>query len=139
MRQRLLMAAAAVVIMTLVCSGLSAKQGLKQIPKGVWGGPGIRIQVENGSASIEYDCASGTMSGALKLDRKGRFKLSGTHTREHGGPIRLDRPPTNQAARYTGWTDGKKMTLVVTLAETNDQVGTFTLERGQTGRIHKCR
>jgi hypothetical protein len=139
MCKRIVGVALAILIVFSVCSGLVAKPRSRQIPNGSWGGPGIRIEIQGGSATIEYDCANGTIEGPLKLDRSGKFKLSGTHIREHAGPVRVDQPLQNQPARYSGWTDGRKMTLVVTLANTKEEVGTFTLLRGQTGKIRKCR
>ena len=106
---------------------------------GSWGGPHIQMQVNNGSATIEYDCATGTIKGPLKVDSRGRFSLLGTHVREHGGPIRLGEDRSGVPARYTGWTDGKTMKLTVTLTSTKTDVGTFELTHGAIGRIRKCR
>ncbi len=40
---------------------------------------------------------------------------------------------------YTGWTDGKRMTLTVTLPNRKESVGTFNLTLGGRGRVFKCR
>lgn len=112
---------------------------LKNIPDGSWGGPHISVQVANSSATIEYDCANGTIRGPLKVDSRGRFNLPGTHVREHGGPIRSDENRTARPARYTGWTDGQRLTLTVTLTDKNETIGTFNLKRGSEGRVFKCR
>ena len=111
---------------------------MQNIPAGTWGGPSIRIQINGDTATVEYDCANGTIKGPLKFDRNGKFSLMGTHVREHGGPIRENEVRSSQPARFTGWTDGKKMTLTVTLTDANQQIGTFTLVRGHEGRLHKC-
>src|SRR6267142_2154282 len=103
---------------------------MQTIPTGMWGGQSIRIEVAGNSAKVEYDCANGRIAGPLKLDSKGKFSLMGTHTREVG-PIRVDAPRDGRPARFTGWTDGNKMTLTVTLTENNQDLGTFTLERGR--------
>jgi hypothetical protein len=112
---------------------------MQTIPAGTWGGQHIRIEIANGTATIEYDCANGTINGPFNLDRKGKFSLSGTHVRERPGPLRIDQPRQGQPARFTGWTDGKKMTLTVTLANDNQDLGTFELAYGNPGRIRKCR
>lgn len=110
----------------------------KTIKAGTWGGQHIQMNVANGSASIEYDCATATIDGPLKIDRRGRFDLRGTHTVEHPGPTRDER---NQGApaRYSGWTDGKRMKLTVTLVDSKTTIGTFDLTFGSQGRVFKCR
>jgi hypothetical protein len=111
---------------------------MQNIKSGTWGGEGIALDVEDGSATVEYDCANGKINGPLKLDDKGQFVLSGTHVREHGGPIRRDEVRTGLAATYSGCTDGKRMTLRVTLTNSKEVVGDYELEYGRTGRIRKC-
>jgi hypothetical protein len=88
--------------------------------------------------SLEYDCAHGKIGQPFVADSAGRFDLAGTHTREHGGPIREGEEADTHPARYTGTTDSRTMTLTVTLTDSNEKVGTFTLTRGQAGRIVKC-
>jgi hypothetical protein len=111
----------------------------RSIANGAWGGPHIHMQVANGSATIEYDCGNGTISGPLRVDSRGRFSLVGKHVQEHGGPTRIDEDRSGVPARYTGWTDGKMMKLTVTLVDSKTEVGTFELTRGGEGRIRKCR
>lgn len=110
----------------------------RTISDGTWGGQHIQIVVANGSATIEYDCANGKISGPLKLNSRGRFDLRGTHMAEHGGPVR-EESEQGQPAHYTGWIDGKKMKLTVTLTNSKTEIGTFELTRGSEGRIFKCR
>jgi hypothetical protein len=112
---------------------------VQTIPNGTWGGPSIRIEINGSNATVEYDCANGTITGPLTMDRAGKFSLRGTHAREHGGPVRIDEESRGEPARFSGWTDGKKMTLTVTLANSNQDIGTFKLVRGQDGRLRKCR
>ncbi len=112
---------------------------MNQIPNGTWGGLHIRVEVENGSATIEYDCANGKIDGPLNLDSRGHFSLSGTHIREHGGPIREGEKADAHPARYTGSIDGERMTMTVTLTDSEETVGTFTLDHGKQGRVWKCK
>jgi hypothetical protein len=88
--------------------------------------------------SLEYDCAHGRIDQVFAADREGRFDLRGTHTREHGGPIRDDEEPDTHPARYSGTTDGSTMLLTVTLLDSGEHVGTFKLTRGRAGRILRC-
>lgn len=111
----------------------------RRIAPGAWGGQHISMQVSESSATIEFDCAHAQIDGPLVTDRRGRFDLKGTYAREHGGPVRDNEQSAGQPARYTGWTDGKKMTLTVTLAGQKEAIGTFNLARGTEGRLFKCR
>lgn len=112
----------------------------RTIANGSWGGQHIQMSVSHGSATIEYDCANGTITGPLKIDSRGRFELRGIHHVEHGGPVRIDEKQSGgEPAKYTGWTDGKKMKLTVTLVNSKTEIGTFELTRGDAGRVFKCR
>ena len=75
---------------------------------------------------------------AFVVDSVGRFALDGTHTREHGGPIRSEEKPEKLPARYTGTVVGDAMTLTVSLTSSKAVVGTFTLTRGRLARVFKC-
>ena len=110
---------------------------MQRIPTGVWGGDHINIEVGSKSASIEYDCAHGTIEGPLVLDASGRFNLRGTHTPERGGPIRADEQPRSQPAKFVGSISGNKMTLTLKLEGFDDE--TFTLEKGKQGELFKCK
>lgn len=112
---------------------------MMNIADGTWGGLHIVVEVENGAATIEYDCAHGSIDGPLTLDSEGRFNLSGVHVREHPGPIRVDMKPNSHEAQYTGSVDGAKMNLTVKLTGSNEELGTFTLEHGKYGRLWKCK
>ena len=132
----------AALVFSLTCfvlfsSGMTHKT--QRMLNGAWGGDHIRLEVTGRSATIEYDCANGTIDGPLVVDGRGNFKLSGTYVREHGGPIRREESRNARRARYSGWTDGKKMTLTVVLSDPNETVGTFTLIRGNEGRAWKCK
>jgi hypothetical protein len=111
---------------------------MNTIEKGTWGGPHIQLDVTDGGASVQYDCAHGTIDERLTLDAAGRFDVRGTHAREHGGPVRIDEKESREAARYAGRVEGETMTLTVTLADSKEPLGTFTLKRGQTGRLFRC-
>jgi hypothetical protein len=57
------------------------RKKMQNIPAGIWGGQHIKIEVDGPAATVEYDCAHGTISGPLKLDSQGKFSLTGTHVR----------------------------------------------------------
>ncbi len=110
---------------------------MQRIPSGLWGGDHIRIEVGAKSATVEYDCAHGTIAGPLALDSQGRFNLHGTHTPERGGPVRADESARSQAATYSGSISGDKMTLTLKISGNEDE--TFTLEKGKEGELFKCK
>jgi hypothetical protein len=131
----------ALVLIATFSSTESSARGRKhyRLAQGTWGGAHISVEVGESSATIEFDCAHGQINGPLVTDRRGRFNLKGTFSPEHGGPVRNDEQSTDQPVRYTGWTDGKKMTLTVTLAGQKQAIDTFNLALGGGGRVFKCR
>lgn len=110
-----------------------------RVAAGTWGGAHVRLDVREGGGALEFDCAHGEISEPFATDAGGRFDLSGTYTRESGGPIRIDHPPTARPARYSGRVEGRTMTLSVKLADDAQTLDAFTLTRDSEGRIWKCR
>ena len=119
-------------------STASSTQNARALANGVWGGQGISLEINDGGAEINYDCAHGTITGKVIPDREGKFAAKGFHVREHGGPVREEEDKTGQPVTYQGSIAGETMTLAVVLSETKETVGTFSLTRGKTGRIRKC-
>ena len=115
-----------------------AKQTTTRVATGTWGGEHVRLQVTEAGATVEYDCAHGTLAGPLALDAHGRFSVAGTYARE-GGPVRANAAPTGQPASFKGRVQGRTMTLTATLTDKGQDVGTFTLTQGSEGRLWKCR
>jgi len=111
--------------------------GSAVIENGTWGGKGIVLDVADGVATVEYDCAHGTIE-RLEPGRDGGFEARGTHTVESFGPTRAG-GESARPARYTGRVSGDTMTLTVTLADTQEPVGTFSLGRGRRTRLVKCK
>jgi hypothetical protein len=126
------------LVLLMAFSTAGRPRRMQRVLSGTWGGQHISMEVDGGSASIEYDCARGTIDGPLTLDTKGRFTWRGNHYREHGGPVRRDEPSNSQAAIYKGWIEGDTMTLTVSLENSDESLGTYTLKRGSSGRVFKC-
>ena len=116
----------------------SAGGGTKKVAAGSWGASGIAMEVAESGATIEYDCARGTISGPLVLDADGRFDVKGRHFREHGGPVREGEESNGQPVRYTGQVSGDTMTLEVKPEGSDTAIGSHTLVHGRSGRIRKC-
>jgi hypothetical protein len=125
------------VLLAIACGGTDPTGPATSL-EGHWGGEHVALNVTTDSATIEYDCAHGTIDEPLNLDADANFLALGTYTRESPGPIRLDEPPERHSARYQGNVAGSKMTLFVTLIDTGETVGTFNLEFGNLGRVFKC-
>jgi len=126
-----------VLIVLAACVVVAKTQKMNRIATGVWGGQHISMKVGAKSAAIEYDCASGMIDGPLLVHSDGTFNLPGTHTMQRGGPIRADDNPTAHPARYTGSIKGHTMTLTLRIGD--EDVETFTLEKGKAGELFKCK
>ncbi len=120
------------------CSGAAASGESRRVAAGSWGAMGIAMTVTETGARIEYDCAHGAISEPLLLDADGRFDVKGLHFREHGGPVREGEESRGDPVRYTGQVTGENMDLTVKPEGSDTPIGSHTLVRGKTGRIHKC-
>jgi hypothetical protein len=106
-------------------------------PIGTWGSSGLNLTIGAASAVLEFDCAHGSIDQPFTVDSAGRFDLAGTFVAESPGPIGPGPLPTH-LARYSGTTDGRAMTLTITLADTGQVLGPYRLTLGQAGRVVKC-
>lgn len=106
--------------------------------RGTWGGRSISMEVTDEGAEIEFDCAHGRISEKIAPNGEGKFEVKGTFARERGGPERIGEN-YDQPAVYRGSIKEKTMDLRIELTRNNEDLGTFTLTQGSTGRIHKCR
>lgn len=105
--------------------------------RGTWGGQSIAMEVGEGGAEIEFDCAHGRIAEKIAPDGGGKFEAKGVFERERGGPQRMGEN-NEQPAVYRGSIKEKTMTLSIELTRNNEDLGTFTLTQGSTGKIHKC-
>lgn len=116
----------------------TAVQQEGRMTKGTWGGDHISMEVTEEGAEVEFDCAHGTISEPLRVDREGKFSAKGTHVRERVGPIRVGNDDKGEPVIYSGTTDGKTATFTITNSATDEVIGTFSLTLGKRSRIHKC-
>jgi hypothetical protein len=133
-RLRIAIALAAIVLATGACS----ESAVAPVLAGEWGGEHIGLVITASGGALEYDCAHGTIDTPIDVGAGGRFIASGTHTFEHGGPVREGETTDLHAAEYRGRIRGGTMTLTVTLTDTTQTIGTFTLLRGGNPMVFKC-
>lgn len=111
----------------------------EKLAHGVWGGQHIRAEVTDSGATIEFDCAHGTIDQPIILDVKGRFDVQGKFTTERGGPTRRDEESNDRLVHYVGQLKEQALSLTITDAGTKETIDSFTLTHGSDGRIMKCR
>ena len=105
---------------------------------GDWGGSHLGLVASATGADLEYDCATGKIAEPIRPDRSGLFVVVGEHYPGHGGPIRVDEELVKRPARYAGQVRGDTMTLTVTLSDTYEVLGSFTLVLGRSPHVFKC-
>jgi len=127
----------AMCVLAMALAACSSTTSPDAIVSGTWGGDHALLEITATGAAIEFDCAHGTLSVPLTLNR-GAFDVTGDYVQEHGGPIRSDETVDRQPARYTGTISGNTMTMLVRLTATGQDRGTYTLVRGASGRVFKC-
>jgi hypothetical protein len=128
----------AALITTLAYMVSCSPTAPSRVTAGTWGGDHVRLDVTAVGATLEYDCAHGTIDEPLAPDRGGRFSATGTHVFEHGGPIRVDETPNRHPARYDGQVSGDTLQLTVTIVDTQQGLGVFTLRLAALSRLTKC-
>jgi len=135
---RVMRRAAILPIVVLIAAAAQCSTGVPEGLIGEWGGEHAGLIATAERATLEYDCASGTMDVPVRTDGDGRFEARGEHTRGHGGPVRDDEVPDRHPALYVGRIRGDVMTLTVTMTDLKETVGTFLLVRGAPPRVFKC-
>jgi hypothetical protein len=106
------------------------------VTAGQWGGEGVSMTVTANGAHIEFSCAHADIAQPITVDASGQFNVTGTYVQEHGGPSLPDEK--GRPARFTGTTDGTKMSMTVTYTDDNSTVGSWTLVFGAPGKVVKC-
>jgi hypothetical protein len=104
----------------------------------VWGGEHIELSLTKVGGTLEFDCANGTLAKPLTVDSQGKFRASGTYTRESPGPTMREGNPA-ASATYSGSLVGGTMRLHIVAGTNKEVVGDFVLIRGESGRVMKCR
>jgi hypothetical protein len=105
---------------------------------GPWGGDHIRVEVVANGATVEYDCARGTIDEPIVIGKGAHFSARGTYTFEHRSSRRGDDPADRHPARYSGRMVGDVMELTVTVTDKRQRFGTFMLFLRHPAHLVKC-
>jgi hypothetical protein len=104
----------------------------------VWGGEHIEIEFTKDGGTVEFDCATGTITKPLTVDAHGKFRAGGTFTRERPGPTMRDGNPA-LVATYSGSIVADTMHLHIVAGANKEITEDYILVRGQPGRVMKCK
>ena len=108
------------------------------IAQGMWGGDGIEMTVTASGATIDFGCDAGTIDEPLIASDNGRFSVRGTYSFGIGGPRAAGEAARVHAARYEGTSDGRRMTLNISLPDLSRSAGQFRLELARHGSLERC-
>lgn len=103
---------------------------------GDWGGMHVALRLTPAGGTLDYDCAHGTI-GPVLVGTGGHFTAEGTHTPEHGGPVRAGEVLPSWPVRYDGTIAGGRMTLRGSV-QNGVTLGPFELRRGAQPTIFRC-
>jgi len=124
----------AALVALAACSGGGAAFRPGPLAAGTWGGDNAGLIASDTSAHVHIGCTLGTVHQAIVIDPGGRFDVPGVYNVTaypvYRGP---DHP-----ARFTGWSDGRVMSLSVTLTDTAVSLGPVQLVFGQDPKMGPC-
>ncbi len=107
-------------------------------PEGNWGGEGLLVQVTAQGATLEFDCATGTIDVPFVWASDGSFRLTGTFTLGTGGPVMEGHEPEPQPAVYSGQVTGDRMRIGGTFGDDDTPIGPHTVRKGQNELLRRC-
>jgi hypothetical protein len=123
-----------------------ALAGCTQIPRlgpptpltGTWRSIAAEMTLTVQGGSIQFGCASGTISAPVLVNTQGEFRVDGTYTQGSGVPPPPNSPPpAPQPTVYSGKVSGNTLTFSF-----QTQGGTLsspiTLERDGTSQVIYC-
>lgn len=115
----------------------AASQGYGPPLTGDWGGRGINLTLTSTGGTLAYDCAAGTLTGAVRPNDNGEFTATGTHQAFTPGPQNADAKDGSVAAHYVGSVSGATMILQVQPAGA-DRMTSYTLTQGRHAKLVRC-
>jgi hypothetical protein len=109
----------------------------RTVPEGSWGADGAGVTVTRDGVRLFFDCAHGSIDGAVALDADGRFDARGVYVKESPGPTRPG-ASDGEPVRYVGRIDGDAMTLSILRPGSDQPVGNFRLQKSRLPRVREC-
>jgi hypothetical protein len=104
---------------------------------GLWGGNHVTLEISDQGATLEFDCATGSISEPILLDSAGSFDVTGSYTRQGPGPVRQAKQ-RDDGAHYSGTVTDQTMTLTVRLEGSSAPAINLSLTRDKQGKLWKC-
>jgi hypothetical protein len=108
-------------------------------PANVWGGNAVVMTVGDEGATLEFECAKGTITERLRLNSGAKFRAKGTYDAEHAGPTLRDEDSRAVDAVYSGTVENHRMRLQVLLSGQKRPTHTYELVRGHYGNLTRCK
>lgn len=104
---------------------------------GRWGGQGISVLVSDTQVTLDFNCASGTISKKVILSNN-LFLEKGTYTQNSGNmPINAILPEP-QIVQYEGNLSGSNLSLVIKSEDGNTIIGEYMIVKNESGKIIRC-
>jgi hypothetical protein len=123
----------AALVLSAACARGHALPGL--LPLGTWGGADAALIVSADGVHVHLGCTKGDIAGRVPVDAAGAFTASGLHN--------VDAFPVDRGivhpARYDGRLhDDDRLTLDVTLLDTDQHLGSAEVFLGREPRMRNC-
>jgi hypothetical protein len=126
------------IALALLIAGAAAcgrhAERLALVPLGTWGGEDAALIVSQDGAHAHIGCTKGDVKGTIPLDADGRFAVDGSYN--------VDAFPVDRGilhpARFTGATDGRSLTFMVRLTDTDQTIGPATVTWGVEPHMRTC-
>ncbi|HRK74847.1 MAG TPA: hypothetical protein PLL64_11265 [Rhodothermales bacterium] len=105
---------------------------------GEWGSSQLALIVTQTGAIMEFGCATGTLDKPIKADKNGQFSVPGTYTPGSGVPPPEGYVPPVYPILVTGQISGQTMTVTITRADQQSEIGRFIVSKGTPAKLQKC-
>lgn len=105
--------------------------------EGQWGGEQVQLVLDASGGRIETDCASGTLTGPIRLIGPVSFLASGTFEQHQPGPQHADETVVQAGALFSGEVKDGVMSLSVT-PDGGRAMQQFRLRKGHSSKLIRC-